>query len=133
MSWLIREREISLALRDVIGQIIFGQGLGATIISPDRRFVLITPDNAYVYILWKMGVVGLISFLVMQFLFIKRCIFVLRRALVESDKIIALTGLLNIIGLLIVGFANACISQYEYLVIWTAIMGAVETTARKYE
>jgi ABC-type iron transport system FetAB permease component len=80
-----------------------------------------------------MGVVGLISFLVMQFLFIKRCIFVLRRALVESDKIIALTGLLNIIGLLIVGFANACISQYEYLVIWTAIMGAVETTARKYE
>jgi len=132
ISWLVREHEIAMALKDLGNQFLFGSGFGASIVSADRHFVLTAPDNAYIYLLWKMGIVGLLSFIVIQFLFIKRCFLILRKTLNPDEKIFALTGLLNTFGLIIVGFANSCITQYEYLVIWMAIIAAIEVVSRQY-
>ncbi len=133
ISWWTRKTEIALALKDFPRQFLFGSGFGATIVSPIRHFVLFAPDNAYAYLLWKMGIIGLLSFVAIQYLFVNKCFVILRRAQEPSDRILALTGLLNMLGLMIIGFANACISQYELLIIWTAIIAAIEITARKYK
>jgi preprotein translocase subunit Sss1 len=133
LSWLIREREIATVLQDFGNQLLFGRGFGASIVSPDRHFILSAPDNAYVYLFWKMGITGLLSFIIIQYLFIRKCFLILHRTERPDEKIFALTGLLNTFGLIIVGFANTCIAQYEYLIIWTAIMAAIATVAHQYE
>jgi len=132
-SWLVRGKEIAAALESFPYQFLLGSGFGDSIVSPLRPLILISPDNAYVYLLWKMGIVGLSIFIIIHLLFIKRCFMILFRTESPDHKIFALTGLLNTFGLMIVGFANACISQYQFLVIWTAIIAAIEIIARQYE
>lgn len=133
ISWLIREREIAAAMHDLGGRLLFGTGFGAAIVSPDRHFILSAPDNAYFYLIWKMGIVGLLCFIIIQYLFFKKCFIVLNRSNDTDERVFALTALLNTVGLMIVGFANTCITQYEYLIIWTAIIASIAIIARKYE
>jgi hypothetical protein len=133
ISWLIREREIATAMHDLGNRFLFGTGFGASIVSPDRRFILSAPDNAYFYLLWKMGITGLLCFIIIQYLFFKKCFIVLNRSKDTDERVFALTALLNTVGLMIVGLANTCITQYEYLIIWTAIIASIAIIARQYE
>jgi len=133
ISWLIREREIAIALNNLGNQFLFGTGFGAWIVSPDRHFILSAPDNAYIYLFWKMGITGLLCFALIQYLFVRKCFVVLNRSKNSDERVFALTALLNTAGLIIVGFANTCITQYEYLIIWTAIIATITIIARQYE
>ncbi len=132
LSWRIRWREIGLVFEDLTGHLLFGRGFGASIVSMDRHFVLLAPDHAYFYILWKMGIVGVIIWFLIQLLFIKKCLFILFKSPVALEKIWALSAFLNLIGLMIIGLSNCALTTYEYIFIWAAMIATVEIISRKY-
>ncbi len=133
ISWLTRKSEIALALKDFSHQFLIGAGFGDTIVSTSRHFILFSPDNAYAYLLWKLGLLGLVTFLIIQVLFIKNCFNILRRSSEKNEKVFALTAFINTMNLLIIGFANASVSQYEFLLLWVGVMAAIAITSHKYE
>lgn len=132
-SWQIRWQEIVRVLPQINENLIFGAGLGATTISRHRLILQITVDNSYVYVLWKMGIIGLLSFLSIHYMLIKRCRLVLKHTKIVDEKIFATTILLNTIGMLLIGVTNAGIAHYRFLFIWLALMASIELTARKYD
>ncbi|MCX7995462.1 MAG: hypothetical protein N3A65_06810 [candidate division WOR-3 bacterium] len=132
LSWRIRWREIGLVFEDLNGHLFFGRGFGASIVSMDRHFILLAPDHAYIYILWKMGIIGLIIWSMIQLLFIKRCLFILKKGTIAEEKIFALTALLNLFGLMVIGLSNCALTTYEYIFIWSAIIATIEIISRKY-
>lgn len=132
-SWQIRWQEITRAMPLIKENIIIGAGLGATTISRHRMILQITLDNSYIYILWKMGVFGLISFLSIYYIVIKRCALIIRSTKNNHEKIFSGAVLLNVIGLLIVGMTNVCIAHYRFIFAWLTLIASIELIARKYD
>lgn len=132
-SWQIRWQEIIKALPLIKENLILGAGLGATTISRHRLILQITLDNSYIYILWKMGILGLISFLSVYYLIIKRCVFVLKSTEINQERVFSIAVLINTVGLLIVGMTNVCIAHYRFIFVWLAAIAGIETIARKYD
>jgi len=110
-----------------------GAGLGSTTISRHRYILQITLDNSYIYLLWKMGIVGLVSFLSIYYIVIRRCRLILKSSAVVRERIFAATMLINTIGLLIVGMTNVCIAHYRFIFVWLAAIAGIEAIARKYD
>ena len=132
-SWQIRWQEIIRVLPQIKENFLLGAGIGATTISRHRMILQITVDNSYLYILWKMGIIGLVSFLSIYYMAIKRCGLVLRRTKVTDEKIFAASVLFNIVGLLLIGITNASIAHYRFILVWLALVGSIELIARKYD
>lgn len=133
ISWQIRWAEIDDALRDIDKHWLFGQGFGASFITRYRYMVAITVDQSYVYLIWKTGVVGLLSFLYMYFLFFRRGIGALFKKISNQDKIFILAAMLNAAGMMLVAMANVSIPKYRLLFVWAGLFGLTEAIARKYE
>lgn len=131
-SWQIRWQEIVKIIPQIQRNFFLGTGFGATEISRLRFILKITVDNAYFYLLWKMGFLGLVCFLSIQLLAIKRCIIVSKRSLDTDEKIFSRAVLMNIIGLLFVAITNSCIVTYRLVFVWMTLISSIEVMARKY-
>ena len=132
-SWQIRWREIHDVLRNFSEFWIFGKGFGAYAISRYRFQLGLTVDNAYAYLLWKTGILGLISFLFIHFMFFKRGISVLRKKIDPDEKIFVTTAILNTAGMMFIAFSNCSIAHYRFIFIWFALYACTEIIARRYE
>ena len=113
---------------------ILGMGIGdrimRTLLRPGLAHYV---DNSYVYVYWKMGLLGLFSFLLVWFLFLKRCIFVLKHKIDEKSRLIVISSLAIFIGLALIALTNACLALYRFNIIWALTIGSVEIIARRVE
>lgn len=132
-SLLIRYVEISKIWDRIEARPILGSGLGDAFIRRIRGGTANYVDNAYVYLLWKIGLVGLTSYLVIVFLFFRRCAFLLKSGIDEEYRHYTLAALIGFIGLLIIGLTNTCLTRYRFELIWAMLIGSVEIMARKIE
>lgn len=131
-SWKGRWREINHALKGLKHFWFFGQGFGASHITRfrfTRQFVL---DQSYLYLIWKTGVIGLLSLLYMYFTFFTRNIKTLRKKITNDEKIFLITALFNAAGMILIAFANVSIAHFRLLFIWGALFASTEIIARKY-
>jgi hypothetical protein len=132
-SWRIRWSEIANVLDNFRNFWLFGQGFGAFVVSRARFEVQSTLDNAYVYLLWKTGIVGLTSFLYMHFVFFRRGFMTLRKKIISEDRIYLITAMTNTAGLMLIAFSNCSIAFYRFIFIWASLFACVEIIARKYD
>jgi len=65
--------------------------------------------------------------------FFRRCYLILSKTKIPDEKIFILAAILNTIGIAIISFSNSAFSQYEYQIIWVAVIAAIETIAIKYD
>ncbi|MCK4575938.1 oligosaccharide repeat unit polymerase [candidate division WOR-3 bacterium] len=111
---------------------LIGKGIGDTVYSQVRFVTKHYLDNSYAWIIWKMGIIGLISFLTMFGVFFQRAIFLLRKCSDNEDMIYIMTIFLNIFGLMIIAFINSCLVHYRFITIWAVSMAMMEIIYRKY-
>jgi hypothetical protein len=133
ISWQIRWTEIDDALQDIGKFWLFGQGFGASFVTRSRYMLAITVDQSYVYLIWKTGVIGLLSFLYMYFVFFKRGIGSLLKKISNQDRVFVLAAMLNMAGMMLVAMTNASIPHYRLMFVWAGFFGLTEAIARKYE
>lgn len=132
-SGFVRMTEIKQALAKIHGiQWLIGRGIGDTFYSFLRTKTKPYFDNCYAWVLWKMGIIGLVSFLTMFGVFFQRAIFLLRRCSDKNDLIYVMTISLNMFGVMICSFGNASLVQFRYIIIWAVSMAILETIYRKY-
>lgn len=133
LSWRIRWREIQSIFQDFGDFWLFGQGFGASSISRARYQLQLTVDNAYAYLIWKAGIVGLLSFLYMHFVFLKRGITTLRKKITSDERIFITTALVNTVGIMLIAISNSSIVHYRLMFVWAALFACTEIIARKYD
>lgn len=128
----IRFFEVYDAIRDTSNEFIIGKGLGIGSVTRWRLVQHGSIDNSYAYLYWKMGLIGLFSFLSFYILYIVRSLKVLRKSISSDDRIYVISVLLNFIALFIIGFTNVCLVRYRFILLWAASIAIVETIVRKY-
>jgi len=132
-SGFVRMTEINQALAKIHGiQWLFGRGIGDTFYSFLRTTTKPYLDNSYAWVLWKMGIIGLISFLSMFVILFHRAIFVLRKCTDKNDLIYTMTISLNMLGIMICSLGNASLVQFRYIIVWSVSMAMMEIIYRKY-
>jgi hypothetical protein len=106
--------------------VLFGQGIGDTIVLPylnQREISLV--DNSYLVIIWKLGLVGFLIFASIYFLFIKKAIYIIQNSKTRLYIVISIVLLSSIIGQLVTGLACSIMSHYYFNFIWGALIGVV--------
>lgn len=131
-SWMVRWQEIKAVLSDFQHYWLFGKGLGVSQVTRFRYVTQITVDNSYIYLIWKTGFLGLLSFLYIYFTFFKHGLAALTKSLTTDERIFVLTALINAAGLMIVAQTNACIATYRFIFVWAALFACTEIIYRKY-
>lgn len=127
LSAFQRTYEIRQVLSRLKGvQWMIGRGIGDINYSKVRFFVQHYIDNSFAWVLWKMGILGLLSFLFMLGAFFHRAVRVLRRCRSEEDTIYSMTIFLNMLGLVIVALTNSCLVHYRFIVFWGISMAMLE-------
>jgi O-antigen ligase len=133
ISWQIRWSEIQRVLENFNDSWLFGQGFGTFTISRSRFEMQLTVDNSYAYLLWKSGIMGLLSFLYMYFVFLRRGVATLKKRVSPQDKVFIITALVNAIGLMLVGMTNSSIAHYRLILVWASLFACIEVIARRYD
>ncbi|MCK4816440.1 hypothetical protein KA005_11790 [bacterium] len=132
-SAFTRMTEIKQALAKIHGYEWFvGRGIGDTFYSFLRVTTKRYFDNCYAWVLWKMGIVGLIAFLSMFAIFFQRALYLLRRKISNEDLIYVMAITLNMLGILICSLGNASLIQFRYIIIWSISMAVLEQIYRRY-
>ena len=132
-SLIIRAVEILQVLERTKTSPIWGMGLGDEVMRILRWGISNSVDNTFVWIYWKMGLIGLFTYSLVIVLFIKRCIFVLKRVNDERQKLYVTTALSSFVGLLLISLTNTCLILYRFNIIWAILIASVEIIARKIE
>ncbi|MFA5032715.1 MAG: O-antigen ligase family protein [bacterium] len=100
---------------------------------PKSRTVVAWLDVSYLNVLWKMGIIGLLAFLGLYVVFVKRCWFVFKNSKYGFEKWSSLGILTGIIGLLFTGVLSAILVGYRFNFAWAALMGIIELQAQRIE
>ncbi len=128
----IRINELKETLEENKEEILFGKGLGDVRMTRWRDTYQLTVDNSFIFLLWKMGIIGLFSFMLIYFLLFKRMLRLLKMPLKSNEKIVIMTILWNFVGMLIVAISNASLAHYRFIFVWATMIAIVETVYRKY-
>ena len=110
---------------------IIGRGIGDVFYSKVRFEMKDFVDNSFAWVLWKMGILGLLAFLSIFVAFFQRFIYLLRKGVDNETFIYVMAIGLNICGLLVVALTNACLVHYRFIIIWAASVGALEMIYRR--
>lgn len=90
-------------------------------------------DNSYLTILWKLGIIGLILFIGLYTVFMKRCWFVFKNTENEFEKWASLGIFVSFASLLAIAFLSAILVGYRFNLTWAVLMGVVELWAQRIE
>jgi hypothetical protein len=88
-------------------------------------------DFSYMWVLWKMGIMGLIPLLGLYFVFLKRTWFVYRHTTDQFQRAAASGIFVAFIGLMITGFESGILIIYRFNLVWAVLMGLMECWARQ--
>jgi hypothetical protein len=126
----IRLLEIIRALKlwdNNVFTILFGTGLGSSYMSINiERTYHYSLDNSYAIILWKMGLLGLVVFLLIYIHFIIKGFKIFIKTNDAGKKIIVASILSGIGGLMVIALTNACLVRYRFIIIWAILLGVIE-------
>lgn len=128
----IRMSEIDHALDQWKESIITGTGLGSTYEqrNVDRPYTYHT-DNSYAYLLWKTGIIGLLLYMTILFLFFKRALYIVRNTENTQQQRITIALAAGFTGLMVVALTNSCIVLYRFNIIWAMIFATIEIFYRQ--
>jgi O-antigen ligase len=123
------------ALARVARNPILGSGLGDWLhyrIIPmrDRIFFM---DFSYMWVLWKLGIIGLAPLLGLYLLFMKRVWFVYRRTRDHFQRCVAAGVLVSFVALLMIGFESGILVIYRFNLVWASLMGIFELWKQRIE
>ncbi|MFQ5687592.1 MAG: O-antigen ligase family protein [Candidatus Scalindua sp.] len=129
-SLFIRFVEIKRAWRQVGNLSVFGAGIGKHITRFANQSYSNIVDNSYFYIYWKLGWVGVFSFLGIYFMFFRRCIQVLFKSNNKQAQIISLSAISAMSGLFLVALTNVSLVLYRFNLVWALVIASVEILYR---
>lgn len=128
----IRTNELKDTITENTDNFLFGKGLGDIRITQWRHTFQLTVDNSFVFLLWKMGIIGLFLFLLIYFILFRRLHYLSRMPLNNDERIVATTTFWNFIGMFIIALSNASLAHYRFIFVWTTMIALVEHIYRKY-
>jgi hypothetical protein len=103
-----------------------GTGLGSTIHRVATHMSYDILDNSFAFLLWKAGLLGLLSYITIIVLFYQRGLVVFRRLDdVETQRIVA-SSLSGFSGLMLIALTNSSLMQYRFVLIWAILFASVE-------
>lgn len=129
-SLIARLLEIKIAFDQVGPFSLFGRGLGAQITRVAKLIYSNIVDNAYVYLYWKLGWTGLLTFLIVYFIFFRHCLKIIFHSENRFDQIIALSALSGMSGLCVVALTNVSLVLYRFNLVWALVLASVELIHR---
>ena len=123
------------ALARIVRNPILGNGLGdwlhyRIIRMRDQLFYM---DFSYMWVLWKLGIIGLVPILGLYLLFLKRVWFVYRRTGDSFQRCVAAGVLVSFVALLLIGFESGILIIYRFNLVWAALMGIFELWKQRIE
>ncbi|KPL16656.1 MAG: hypothetical protein AMJ92_12620 [candidate division Zixibacteria bacterium SM23_81] len=125
-SALDRMAEIHIALGQWKQNIFLGTGLGSTIHRVATHMSYDILDNSFAFLLWKAGLLGLLSYMTIIVLFYQRGLAVFRRLDdVETQRIVA-SSLSGFSGLMLIALTNSSLMQYRFVLIWAVLFASLE-------
>jgi hypothetical protein len=95
------------------------------------RFNVYWLDNSFLQLIWKTGLVGLTVFSIFIFYFLKRCWFVLKNAIDQTDKILGSSMFFSFIALVISSFQCAILVGYRFNFVWAVLFAVIEIRAQQ--
>lgn len=104
---------------------IFGVGLGAVYPAPiTKRGIKYFSwmDSTYLNLLWKMGSIGLLIFLLIYYFFFKNIIRILRNPKDNFQQWVSLGVLSAFISLMIISIESAVLLIYRFNFIWATLL-----------
>ena len=126
----IRLSEIIRALQvwdNNVFSMLFGTGLGSAYESIDAtRPYNYSVDNSYIIVLWKMGFLGLILFLLLIFILYKHGLHIYSHTRNNEDQQLVAALLSGFGGLLVIALTNACIVRYRFIIIWALVFATIQ-------
>lgn len=127
----VRMIDYTSVMKKMGGNILWGRGLGdiTSNIAIKRPHSIV--DNSYIYLFWKMGIIGLVSYLIMLLFLFQRCVYVLRNSLANKRRrVIVLSTISCFVGLMVTAMADTALTSYSYVAIWAILIGSIELLAR---
>jgi O-antigen ligase len=112
---------------------LLGTGLGDFVRY--RIFPLRIPfpylDSSYLQVLWKLGLLGLLPFLILYLLFLKRVWFVYRHATSEFQMLCAVSTFVAFVALAMIGIESGILANSRYNLLYAVMMGIFDRWARE--
>lgn len=132
-SWTIRFTEVKFALEKWSNHPIIGSGMGSTYPNIFFHRGNTGVDNSYAFVLWKMGIMGLILFMFvyLKFLWIGIVDFWKKKS--YYDKMIIAGFLAGMLGMMLIAITNESIILYRFNIIWAAIIAITYNLALSKE
>jgi len=127
-STMDRVAETEIVFNKFKSRPVFGHGIGAITqenVGPEQvswGYV----HNGYMYILFKLGITGLVVFLLFYLLFVYRAVLGFKKIAEPKFKSIYLGSLLFLISIIPHSIASPRIMEGKYIVIITIAMGLIE-------
>lgn len=90
-------------------------------------------DLSYVWVLWRLGVLGMISFLGLYFIFMKRVWFVYRHTGDDFQRWTAAGVFVSFVALLLIGLESGILVIYRFNLVWAALMGIFELWTQRIQ
>jgi len=125
-SWRIRFGEISIALTKWKEHVFIGSGLGSTYpnIFVGRKNTGV--DNSYAFILWKLGIWGLLSFLTIFITFFIQGVKIFWASTQDFEKLVISAIVAGMSGLMLIAVTNMSIIQYRFNMIWAISIAIIQ-------
>ena len=125
LSFNLRLLEIARGIEQWKNHIFMGSGLGATYERIMGVRVNDGIDNTYIFILWKMGIIGILSFLLIYVIFTWQGLKSYWSINNKSERVYIVGLFCGIIGIMIVALSNMSIIKYRFNIVWAIVIALI--------
>lgn len=126
----LRLSQVQLVLQQIISNPLLGHGLGKQIFSSyigaATRVTWI--DNSYLSLLWKLGLIGTIPFVLLFLYALKTSIKTFREARSSIIKVFNGAFIAFIIGFLFLGIMSPLMVKYSLNIIWITLIALLDVS-----